>query len=584
MSERSFYLDCNGEAVFTVHHEPTAGEGGTAILLLPPFGWEEVASYRARREWALHLAGRGHHVVRLDLPGTGDSAGELGDAGRLASWQEAAKAAALWLRGESGAPRLAAIGIGTGGYLAWELVAHGDADDAVVWATPKTGKRFVRELSAFGTLEASRIVEAGGPPSPVDPPGIEAGGFLLSDELAADIGRLELRSGDVPPGARLLFLDRDGAGAVGSLVDELQAAGVEVTTAAGVGYAAMLAQPDKAKPPREVFQTVDEWLAAGIVEPRTADGTRAAPVRAELATPELREQPFGIRRPSGVLRGVLAEPAAGDRAALTLVFLNAGAVRRTGPHRFWVEAARRWARDGVASVRVDLEGIGDADGDGDVYDDVSRFHDPQLVDHVSAVLDDLVERGLPDRFVLIGLCSGGFWGFQTALRDARVAAAVMVNTRILYWHPHIDAFRDLHRTRLLVRATTWRRLLRGEVSVARVAHFARSLVSSAATRLRGGEGADAASVFAWQARNVTAAFTTLRDAGRSAYFLFCSGENLDEELERAGLFAQPDRWPNVRRIRIPGRDHTLNPIWMHAPASAALDEAIDAERARIGAQ
>lgn len=582
MNERSFYLDCGGEAAFTVHHEPDAGAGGTAVLLLPPFGWEDIASYRARREWALHLAGRGHHVVRLDLPGTGDSAGELGDAGRYATWQSAASTAAAWLRAESGSSRVAAIGIGTGGYLACELVAEHRADEAVVWATPRTGKRFVRELTAFGTLEASRIVEAGGPPSPSDPPGVEAGGFLLSEDLANAIAQLDLGELALPAGARVLFLDRDGAGSIGSLADELRARGVEVSTAEGVGYAEMLAAPDKAKPPRAVFRTVDDWLSAGSGAARAADSGPVAGARAELASPGLREQPLTVQRSAVALRGVLAEPSGGQSAALTLVFLNAGAVRRTGPHRFWVETARRWAQAGLASVRVDLEGIGDADGEGEVYDDVSRFHDPPLVDHVTAVLDELVERGLPDRFVLIGLCSGGFWSFQTALRDARVAAAVMVNTRILYWHPHLDAFRDLQRTRLLGRATTWRRLFRGEVSVERVVHFARSLVASAVARVPGGEGADAASVFSWQERNVTTGFTTLRDAGRSAYFVFCDGENLHDELERAGLFAQQDRWPNVRRIRIPGRDHTLNPIWMHAPAARALDEAIESELARIG--
>jgi alpha/beta superfamily hydrolase len=29
----------------------------------------------------------------------------------------------------------------------------------------------------------------------------------------------------------------------------------------------------------------------------------------------------------------------------------------------WVEASRRWAALGVATLRIDLEGIGDADGD-----------------------------------------------------------------------------------------------------------------------------------------------------------------------------------------------------------------------------
>ena len=72
----------------------------------------------------------------------------------------------------------------------------------------------------------------------------------------------------------------------------------------------------------------------------------------------------GSTQPFGTLFGVLGRAARRrPRRDLCAVFLNAGAVRRIGPNRLWVEAARRWARAGVPSVRMDLEGIGDADGD-----------------------------------------------------------------------------------------------------------------------------------------------------------------------------------------------------------------------------
>ena len=73
----------------------------------------------------------------------------------------------------------------------------------------------------------------------------------------------------------------------------------------------------------------------------------------------VREAPFLVEHEVGTLFGILAEPVDGPRPPLAAIFLNAGAVRRIGPNRLWVEAARRAAAEGLPTLRVDLEGIGD---------------------------------------------------------------------------------------------------------------------------------------------------------------------------------------------------------------------------------
>jgi len=574
------YLEGGGEPFFATYHPPAGTLAPQAVILVPPFGWDDTATYRARREWALHLAAAGRHVLRFDLPGTGDSPGSLGDPDRWESWLAATQRAAAWLRARSSAPRIAAIALGSGGYLAFDAAAAGAVDDLVLWATPPQGKRFLRELSAFARLEAQRIAESGGPPSPEPAEGIEAGGHVLPPELAERIRAVDLEQTQLPASCRVLLLDRDGAGAADGLAQALRAAGVDVETAEGRGYAAMVQPPDLSRAPREVFALASAWLERGSGARAGAAPSPAADApAATLELDGLRERPFVIERPEGRLRGIVAEPAAnGGSAPLTLVFLNAGAIRRTGPNRLWVSAARRWAERGIPSLRLDAEGIGDADGDGEVYQEVGRFHDPHLLDQVASALDALVELGLPPRFVLIGLCSGGHWAFKTALRDERAAAAVMVNTRILYWHEHLDPARDLRRTRLLVRPVTWKRLLRGDVPVHRWKGFAEWIAAGVASRLR---RTSEPRVFEWQAAVVAEGFSALRDAGRSAHFVFCEGEPLRDELTAAGLLADAEGWPNVSATFIPGREHTLKPVWMHAHAERALDDVIRRELARV---
>src|SRR5207244_13285436 len=111
---RALYLRGDSmEPVFCVLHPPSPEcPRRSPVLICPPFGWEETCSYRARRDWAEHLAAAGRTALRIDLPGSGDSAGTARDPERAAAWIQAIVAATGWLaRGAEGAG-VAAIGIG----------------------------------------------------------------------------------------------------------------------------------------------------------------------------------------------------------------------------------------------------------------------------------------------------------------------------------------------------------------------------------------------------------------------------------------------------------------------------------------
>lgn len=196
----------------------------------------------------------------------------------------------------------------------------------------------------------------------------------------------------------------------------------------------MMIEPQESRPPLEVFDRVSSWLAQTQSAPGTGQGTldvAPEPVGvtdvAELAVDgvPIRETPFTVDQPFGRLFGILAEPR-GVTAEVTAVLLNAGPQRRTGPNRMWVETARRWAAQGVPTARIDLAGIGDADGDAMRFTDNAAFYTGEFVDQVRAVMDDLESRGLPGRFVLMGLCAGAFWSAHTALADERVASVYLL--------------------------------------------------------------------------------------------------------------------------------------------------------------
>jgi pimeloyl-ACP methyl ester carboxylesterase len=598
---RPLYLTIEGiEDVFALLHMPAQGTRlDTAVLICPPFGWEETCSYRSRRDWAEHLAGAGHPTLRIDLPGTGDSGGSARDPGRLAAWTGAIGSAAGWLGATTDSRRVAAIGIGLGGVVTCHALGEGaPIDELVLWAVPSRGRTFVRELRTFGRMEAvqSSDWDEHAPEPPADG-SIGVGGFALSAETTQALEALDLTAVTIPEGRleRALLLERDGIGVDKRLADHLSAAGATVSASPASGYGEMMAPPHEAHSPIGVFQLTSAWLAersspmtsaSSLAEPNgqparssgSTDGERARPPRtaSEHSSIELTidgarisETPITIEQPCGRLFGVLSEPITSQALGVTALLMNAGAHRRIGQGRMWVTAARRWAARGVPTLRLDLEGIGDADGDATRFNEVGELYTAEMVDEAVGALDALDARNLGPAYVMGGLCSGAYWSFHAALRDERVTAAFLLNPQTLLWDPSLSTARVLRRG-------SRAKLIRGEVPLAQIAAVARGVPALAARRVLarmrtlGNRGDE-----------LDRAFDRLRDTGKHVQFIFSGPEPLREEFEKQGRLGRADRWPNMGCDFIPGHDHILRPLESQRLAHEALDRALERELRRV---
>lgn len=580
------YLEAGAEHVFALFHPADGSQRQTtSVLICPPLGWEDISSYRSRRAWAQELAGSGFPAMRIDLPATGDSGGRPRDPQRLLAWTSAVTTAARQLRAMPGCERVAAIGIGLGGLLLCEAIAE-DApiEEVALWAVGARGRTQLRELRAFSRLQdfkpAGLTSDEAASPSDGE---LTAGGFLLSGETVADVEQLDVAAMTLAPHRlrRALLLGRDGVPADARLQASLEQQGVLVASAPGDGYSAMMAKPQFARSPTTTFALVESWLqetssaAASVRAARSSTSSEpAAMVELSVAGTRIRERPLAFSGSQGKLFGILSESLS-KRSELCVVMLNAGAIRHIGPNRMWVEAARRWAALGVPTVRLDLEGIGDADGDEERFAEESEFHVPQLVAQVRSALDVLQDSGIARRFVLTGLCSGAYWSFHAALEDERVSAAFMLNPRAIYWDPSLDASRDLRRG--LLRPSSWRKVLRGEVSLARIAALAVKLPFTLPLR----------AFKRWQERHgggdaVERAFDLAAKDQKRLALIFSENEPLHEEFEQEGRLGCLEQRANVTIELIPGRDHTLRPLESQRCAHEALDRALERELALVG--
>ena len=150
------------------------------------------------------------------------------------------------------------------------------------------------------------------------------------------------------------------------------------------------------------------------------------------------------------LLGIVTLPAQLHADTPACLFLNAGVVHRIGPHRINVKLARALAAVGIASIRIDLSGMGDSPpAPGAVHSGEQTVRD--LQDAMTHLEQTLGIR----RFIVFGLCSGAVHAYWLAQRDERIVGVTMFDS---YVYPRFKTH-VLRRWRRL-RTSSWQALAR----------------------------------------------------------------------------------------------------------------------------
>lgn len=212
-----FFLPTPGGPVFAVHHQPAAGVAVRGhVLVVPPFNEEMNRCRSMVTLQAREFAKLGFGTLLVDLHGTGDSAGEHGDA-RWALWLDNLKAALAWLQARPGGC-IALLGIRLGAVLAAEVMAtaEGAPRTLVLWQPVVDGKihmnQFLRvrmaaqldrpNLPKETTASMRKQLEAG--------ESIEVAGYELHPELVRAIDAANLVK-QRPPARQVLWLENVSA-------------------------------------------------------------------------------------------------------------------------------------------------------------------------------------------------------------------------------------------------------------------------------------------------------------------------------------------------------------------------------------
>lgn len=394
--------------------------GATAVLMVGTWGYEAFCQAKARRILAERLAAAGYPVLRYDHPGTGDSLDD--GATDLSGWTAALAAARARLEELSGAERIVVVAEGVGAAL---VLAGLDPDapwlaGVAALAPVVSGRTHLREIQALGAMVGGTLPDA-----------VAVAGFRLPPGVAADLGRIDLRSAEFHVPAAFVAA-RPGRNTEEALAGRLHTPDGPAELVAYADYEASVGDPTRAEPPRATHDALLAWLAAAVpaghARPRPV---AAAPASDDLAGPGYVE--VGVRfAEAGRLYGVLTCPA--SRAAHTAVVIaNAGRDPHVGWARFGVDLARGLAAHGVAALRIDLSAVGEGLPPAGA-EDAELLYSTVHQDDVVAAADFLVGEGFGD-LVLTGRCSGAYAVLHAAPRIAAARAVVPVNILRLVWDP-----------------------------------------------------------------------------------------------------------------------------------------------------
>lgn len=202
----AFYFGTSERPLFGFYHQ--AGQRPVrraGVVLCNPQGKAYLRTHRTLKQLAGRLADAGHHVLRFDYSGTGDSAGS-GDEATLERWTRDVATAADELRAMAAVDRVSLVGVRLGAAVAAAAARNrDDLGDVVFWDPVVRGDSYLDDLLDRENGDAGAAGNGASSPAG-DQEVIGIGGFPLCRRMRSQMAAVDLLGLDALPARRALLV------------------------------------------------------------------------------------------------------------------------------------------------------------------------------------------------------------------------------------------------------------------------------------------------------------------------------------------------------------------------------------------
>jgi dienelactone hydrolase len=567
-----FGLEEGPRPLFGNYHVPTRPVRSIGYVICPPLGWEGIQLYQSLQRLAAELARAGFPTLRLHYDGNGESLGSDDEPGRVAAWLESVRRAVDAMKKLPGVEGVGLVGVRIGATLAAMVASEKKIENLVLWEVCVRGEDFTREMEILASASQSALSRG---PDYVSKFGVEGGGYLYTTETCASLGALDLLKTKLHGSPDVLFVCRTDRPPIFAkkLREAFEKDGCKATLEQIAGHKEAMTYPEKAVVATAILDRVKTFAVE-----RSKTLSDAEPPILKLADEvtygKVRHRPIRFG-PSHRIFGVLTEPVKSNGSTGSsssrrpVLFLTGGVVPRTGVNRMYPEISTRLAEMGHTCLRMDISGICESPpADGAAPNDP---HAASLLPDVKSAMELLFAHTGQRTISLIGLCSGAYASFQTAMADDRVAGATLLNPEVFHLGEGGAKFSETQQNldtkyylQSLMSLAAWKKLLSGKANVRYIAGFVTAKVKT--TVAKGRERLSARVKKAPAPPGVAGDFYRLLEKKVKLAIVVAKNDPGYEPLMRVlGTDLDMLKEMGLRLRIVPGPDHTFNDFATRRP-------------------
>lgn len=472
MSQSRFanWLEMDDDKLFFWHHTPKKNSKTIAVVIIGPVGPEYMHCFRSIKYLAEKLAQSGHHCIRYDPIGMGNSSGILESNGIWQKWVKSPIMFTEYFKSKLDIDDIVFIGLRSGCLVLAESLKKVQLKAAVFWYPYTRGAAFIRDIQIIDSILINESNTSKGKT-------LEGGGYPLTEELQISIKKLNLLADEYTNIQDSLVIESKETTSKSKLYAKINDSEANVESIFLDGLDAMTKQAAISKIPHDNITIIDDWI------------NKLSISKTDVIKSYINEQKSNVNKDfkestlviddKNTIFSVLTTPIINSNDTIVII-VNSGSAHHVGPNRFHVDTARALAKKGISTLRIDISNLGESSEN--YEQDANHPYPEEAPDDINLTVNYIAEHYSYKNIILCGLCSGAHNIFHAALSSSNdnLKKIIIINPLTFYWktgqsifapEDHQTEIEEVYYQKQMYSYKKWVKLITNPEKIFNIIHF-----------------------------------------------------------------------------------------------------------------